>query len=457
MDDSSSSSLLIFLALLVLNSLITLVYAALQNIRQSELEELAASGVRSAKNALALRDSKSQLSVTIALLNSLLNYGGALLIGYALLLPVLTGAENALGLAPAIALTTLAALVIVIFGDVVPESIGSAYAMPVTKMLVGLLRLVVVLFSPLTLTLLWISRLLARIFGSSELVNTVTEEEIMSLVNQGNTGGTIEDEEREMIYSILQLDQTLAREVMVPRIDMVAVDVNTSLSEALDNFLRTGYSRLPAYEENVDNIVGLLYAKDLLNLWTNGGLEGHTVRELVRSAYFVPETRTADDLLRDLQARNVHMAIVVDEYGGTSGLVTIENILEEIVGDIRDEFDQNEEYEYIEHGDDEYTIDAGMDLDDINELLNTTLETEHSDTLGGFIYLSIGRVPIVGETIETDEVIMTVRSLEGRRIRKVFVKRKPEPSEDDEPRMLEQPESGADDSDDTPEELADAS
>ncbi len=453
MDDSSSSSLLIFLALLVLNALITLVYAALQNIRQSELEEMASGGMRSAKTALALREAESRLSMTVTLLNSLLNYGSALLIGYALLVPLLNGSENALGAAPAVALTIGAALLIVIFGNIVPESVGSAYASSTLRLMVGLLRLVMIFFSPLTFALLWISRLLAQLFGSSALVNTVTEEEIMSLVNQGNTGGTIEDNEREMIYSVLQLDQTMAREVMVPRIDMVAVEVNTTLSDALNHFLSTGYSRLPAYEENVDNIVGLLYAKDLLNLWTNGGLEGHTVRELVRSAYFVPETRRADDLLRDLQARNVHMAIVVDEYGGTSGLVTIENILEEIVGDIRDEFDQNEEYEYIEHGSDEYTMDAGMDLDDINEMLNSNLETEHSDTLGGYIYQNIGRVPIVGETLETDEVVMTVRSLEGRRIRKVFVKRKPDDDETEQPNKPIR----EDDDDAAPEELADAS
>jgi CBS domain containing-hemolysin-like protein len=149
----------------------------------------------------------------------------------------------------------------------------------------------------------------------------------------------------------------------------------------------------------------------------------------VRSAYYVPETRPADKLLRDLQSRNVHMAIVVDEYGGTSGLVTIENILEEIVGDIRDEFDINEEYEYIKNSDNEYIIDAGMDIDDINELLGTNLNSEETDTLGGYIYLTIGRVPIVGEVVETDELTMRVRSIDGRRIRKVLVILKPRPQD----------------------------
>jgi CBS domain containing-hemolysin-like protein len=241
---------------------------------------------------------------------------------------------------------------------------------------------------------------------------------------------------------------------MVPRIDVAGVEVGTPISEALDVFIHSGFSRIPVYEDNIDNIVGLLYAKDLLNLWNNGGLEGHSVRELVRSAYFVPETRAADDLLRDLQARNIHMAIVVDEYGGTSGLVTIENIMEEIVGDIRDEYDFNEETEYIQQAEDEFIIDAGMDIDDLNELLGTHISSDDTDTLGGYIFLTIGRVPIVGEAIETDDFNLTVRTIDGRRIRKVHVKLKPKPENEPQP----SPENDDDSFDTDPQTpLADAS
>jgi magnesium and cobalt exporter, CNNM family len=420
LDDSSSALSLISILLLV-EILLTLAFTALQNSRQSELQEQADIGKSYAKSALKLLNSKSQLHLTYNVSMALLTTGITLISTIWLLLPAFND-QGQFGIPLAIFLVFLISLLSLILGNMVSEAIGSGYAMFLTSLLVLPLRIVILLLSPLTIILLTISTLLAKFFGSDKLVNKVTEEEIMSLVNEGHSGGTIEDEEKEMIYSILQLDETFAREIMVPRIDIISAEVKTNLKDAMNVFIESGFSRIPVYEENIDNIVGLLYAKDLLGLLNNGGLSGHSVRELLRSAYFVPETRAADDLLRDLQARNVHMAIVVDEYGGTSGLVTIENIMEEIVGDIRDEYDLNEETEYIQHTDDEYIIDAGMDIDDLNELLGTDISSDETDTLGGYIFFTIGRIPIVGETIDTDELHMTVRSIEGRRIRKVVIK-----------------------------------
>ncbi len=429
--DEGSTYLSVIAILVLLDAIITMAYAALQNSRQSELQEQADAGNSSARTALSMMDAKSSLYITYTLASILIAASIVLLTTLWLVVPAMTG-DAQISIVLAIGIVFLVSLLALIVGTVVPEAIGSAYATTLISMLATPLRIINLLLSPLSGLLLGISTLLARIFGSDKLINTVTEEEIMTLVNQGNTGGTIEDEEREMIFSILQLDETYAREIMVPRIDIQAIDINTGLKEALDIFLGTGFSRIPIYEENVDNIIGLLYAKDLLNMWHNGGLEGHSARELVRSAYYVPETRAADALLRDLQARNIHMAIVVDEYGGTSGLVTIENIMEEIVGDIRDEYDLNEENEYIQHNEDEFVIDGGMDVDDVNELLGTNISSDDSDTLGGYIFLQIGRVPIVGEEIDTDELHMTIRSIEGRRIRKVLVKVKPELEEETE-------------------------
>ncbi|GAB5491765.1 MAG: hemolysin family protein [Phototrophicaceae bacterium] len=428
--DEGSTYLSIIVSLLVLDALMTLGYSALQNSRQSELQEQADAGRGVAKTALQLLESKSQLYITYTLISALVIAGIVLSATMWLVVPSISG-DIEMNTPLAVGAVLLISLLALIIGTVVPEAVGSAYSAPFISLLATPLRFLTLLFSPLSSLLIGISTLLARLFGSDSLVNTVTEEEIMTLVNAGNTGGTIEDEEREMIFSVMQLDETLAREIMVPRIDVESIDVTTNLDDALDTFMRTGYSRIPVYEDNIDNIVGVLYAKDLLNLSYNTGLEGHSARELVRSAYFIPEARPADDLLRDMQTRNVHMAIVVDEYGGTSGLVTIENIMEEIVGDIRDEYDLNEETEYIQHNEDEYLIDAGMDVDDVNELLGTSINSEDNDTLGGYIFLQIGRVPIVGEEIDTDEVYMTIRSIEGRRIRKVLVKVKPKPTDED--------------------------
>jgi CBS domain containing-hemolysin-like protein len=432
------------------------------------LQEQDEEGSTRAEKTLALLKKSSQVGATYVLLTVALTFIIALLASNAFLQPLLVAPEleNSdviLGILGVVAV----AAVTMILGRSVPEGVGSAYAESIAMMLTPMISLSITLLAPITALLIFISRAVAGVFGGSQLVNTVTEEEILSLVSEGNTEGTIEDNEKDMIFSVLQLDQTNVREVMTPRIDIIAVDVETPLTEALDNFIDSGFSRLPVFEENIDNIVGLLYAKDLLNQWRRDGLEGDkSVRELTRPAYFVPETKQADELLRELQSRKVHMAIVVDEYGGTSGLVTIENLIEEIVGDIQDEYDYNEEAEYTRNGNGEYLIDASMDLDDFNELLDVHLQAPETDTLGGYIYMRLGHVPDEGEVIETDELTMTVLSIDGRRIRKVEVMRKfpadNEP-EDEEADIEEAPQATSETEDDTPNDddssqpLADAS
>jgi putative hemolysin len=453
LDDSSSGNIFLMVILLLVELFITVVYAALQNARQSELQEQAESGAGWAKTALNLLDAKSKLYLTYNVSTTLLNFAIALLATITFVLPALAGTIN-MSVLVAVLLVMLIGAVVMILGNIVPEAIGSAYAMSLMRLFVFPLQWIVLLMTPLTLVMLAVSSVLARLFGSDTLVNTVTEEEIMTLVNAGHSGGTIEVEEKDMIYSILQLDETYAREMMIPRIDMVALEVDTPIREAVRVFMDSGYSRVPVYHDNVDNIVGLVYAKDILNLLQNGkDLDQHYIRDLLRSAHFVPETLSAHKLLRDLQSRNVHMAIVVDEYGGTAGLVTIENIIEEIVGDIRDEYDINEEYEYIKHSETEYLMDAGMDIDDINMLLSTNIDSDDTDTLGGYIYLTIGRVPIVGEVIDTDALTMRVRSIEGRRIGKVLVTLKPRP--DNTAESKDKPEKAAD-ANETQQQLADA-
>jgi putative hemolysin len=356
----------------------------------------------------------------------LISFAIAIVLALSLITPSNTlNTENALSIIVAVILGSALTMVL---GDIVPEAIGSVYAWSIARVALSPIRVLLLVMSPFTALLLVISRAISSMFGSSQLINTVTEEEIMTLVNAGHSGGTIDEEEKDMIYSVLQLHETTAREVMIPRMDVIALDVETPVKEALNTFVETGFSRVPIYEDNIDNVVGLLYAKDILSLLNNGGFQNKSIRDLIRPSYFVPETKRADALLKELQNRNVHLAIVVDEYGGTSGLVTIENLIEEIVGDIRDEYDVNEEEEYEEAGEGEYVIDASMDLDDLNDLMDCDIETEDADTLGGYIFLMLGRVPELNEVIETDKLSMIVLSIDGRRIRKVKVVKKQEDS-----------------------------
>jgi len=252
-----------------------------------------------------------------------------------------------------------------------------------------------------------------------QVVAQVTEDELKTWVESEEEAGNLELEERRMIYSIFQFGDTFAREIMVPRVDILALEADSSLQEAVHAFINSGHSRVPVYDRDVDNIQGLLYAKDLLQTMNGGADKKSSLRELLRPAYFVPETKKADDLLAEMQSQRIHMAIVVDEYGGVTGLVTLEDIIEEIIGEIRDEFDQKEEmlYQSVKPG--EYLFLGRIDLDDFNQIMDSHLPKVEADTLAGFIYDQMGRIPEEGETISVDGLLLTVDLVSGRRIRRV--------------------------------------
>lgn len=248
--------------------------------------------------------------------------------------------------------------------------------------------------------------------------NTVTETELISLVEAGQEEGFLEQEEQKMIVSIFRLGDTLVREIMVPRIDVLALEVNTPIDEAMEALKRSGHSRVPVFKDSIDNILGLLYAKDLLGIWREGKRE-FFLSDHLRQAYFVPEAKKVDELLAELQAKRIHMAIVVDEYGGVAGLVTLEDIVEEIVGEIRDEYDQAEELLFQSINDDEYIFQGRIDLDDFNDIMGTELPNSEADTLSGLIYSRIGRVPTAGDNVKIMDLQLTVEQVSGQRIRKV--------------------------------------
>lgn len=266
------------------------------------------------------------------------------------------------------------------------------------------------------------SALFIALLGSSATLDrralAVTEDELKNWVEVGQEEGSLEKDERQMIYSIFHFGDTLVREIMIPRIDILALEVNTSLEEAIQALTLSGHSRVPVYEETIDNIIGMLYAKDLLRVHIENGIED-PIRQFLRPAFFVPEAKKVDELLREMQKNSYHIAVVVDEYGGMAGLVTMEDIVEEIVGEIRDEYDQGEEqlYQRLENG--SYLLSGRLDLDDVNDMLGTHLTKDMADTLGGFLYGTIGRVPIGGEQVHVEDWTLTIELVTGRRIRKV--------------------------------------
>jgi CBS domain containing-hemolysin-like protein len=249
----------------------------------------------------------------------------------------------------------------------------------------------------------------------------ITEDEIRHLVDVAEEEAEIAEDERELIHSVFEFGDSIVREVMVPRPDMVTARADASLGEVLETIIEAGYSRIPIYEGDIDNIVGVLYAKDVLKrVHESESNEEMKVSALARAPLFVPELKKLAELLKEMQTQRVHMAIVIDEYGGTAGLVTIEDLIEEIVGEIVDEYDQEEPL--VEPIDDStIRVDAKMSIDEVNELLGVNLPDEEWDTVGGLLYGLMGRVPLQGETVTFDSLEFRTERVVGRRIQKVVI------------------------------------
>jgi len=416
---------LALVALFGLDGLLAMARAALVNSRESRLQELVEQQVPGAALAqrLASEATRLLLSVRIGLGSiRLLSVG----LGLALYIGI-GAARGREGSLPGLALAVVGVGVLIGLAEFVAENLAMRDPERWARRLGVLVAVVVSLLSPFGRLLVWLS---GAISGGRDGRRhpLVTEEEIMTLVDAGEEGGAIEQEAKEMIYSIFQLDDTLAREVMIPRIDVLAFEESASVAEATEGLLASGYSRAPVYRQTIDNVVGLVYVKDLLGAWRDRA-ESRTVGQLMREAYFVPEAKLVDDLLEDMQDRRVHMAIVVDEYGGTAGVVTIEDIVEEIVGEIRDEYDKAEQarFEQVRQG--EFIFSGGTDLDDVNDITGAQLPKQTSDTLAGYIYSRLGRVPSSGDRLEAGGLELIVDQVARRRIRTVRARKLAEEGE----------------------------
>jgi len=239
--------------------------------------------------------------------------------------------------------------------------------------------------------------------------NTTRNDEVETQIVQ---------EKRSMIEGIDELEETMVKEVMVPRIDVVFVNDKTSKEELLENLHEEGFSRYPVFFETIDNVVGILYVKDIVPMIATGTLD---IRKIMRKPYFVPDTKRLDELLREFKKRKVHIAVAIDEYGGVSGIVTMEDILEVIVGEIQDEFDDDEDDEIVEMGEGIYLCDARADIDDVNERLSLHLPEEDAETIGGFVFEQFGRIPANQEKITYDSVDFIVQDIEGHKINSVKI------------------------------------
>jgi len=435
-DATLAELLLIELLLVAILGVLSASEAALHTIRRPQLiEELASRGRRGRRAGTMGRKAVEYLAaIQVAEFLIVFTFSGisAAYIAPRLsdLLRFLFGKDAPVVRDVAAVAVTVAilSLIAVLFGIFVPRSIGARRPQGVLLILVWPLELVTWITRPLVGILFNLTRLITRPFGGNPQLGAalVTEDEIKSLVETGQAQGVLQEREQRMITSIFAISEKPVHEVMVPRTDIVAIDVDTPPDEILKIITNIGHSRIPLYEGSPDNIIGILYVKDLFRRLARGEKDVQ-IRPYMRPAQFVPESKKIDQLLRDMQKDKIHIAIVVDEYGGTSGLVTIEDLVEEIVGEIRDEYDVEQEM-VLPVSESEALMDARVPFEDVRETFDLDLPPAEAapnyDTLGGFVVAQLGRFPKAGEAVEAGGARFVVESVEGRRIRRVRVVKK---------------------------------
>lgn len=309
--------------------------------------------------------------------------------------------------------------------QIIPKLIAVSQPSIISIRLVRVLYYISYIFIIPNKLFIFIADKFGLIFGFSKpsVEPPITEEEIKNIIEIGEEGGMVEENERKMIHSIFDLGNTMVREIMSPRVDMVCLNQKSSMADAIELIRANHHSRIPVYKDNIDNIVGILYAKDILEYVNNDQLSKLTLKEICRAPMFVPETKLITELLHEFRKSKMHIAIAVDEYGGTSGVVTIEDILEEIIGEIQDEYDTDEQDLYKE-ADNGYIIDAKMPITEFKELLHIKgdLEGEEDfDTLGGFAFAQFGYIPAIGETFESHNVLFEVIDADEKRVKTLRV------------------------------------
>ena len=330
--------------------------------------------------------------------------------------------SNNLQRIPQAVATIVLSVVVLIFCEIAPKSLALRFNERFALVLAGPVQMLTRVLRPLVGGLSLMSRLIVRAATRGHTVRGpfVTEEELKLLLYVGEQEGIVEQEEREMIHGILEMTDKTVREVMVPRVDVVAVEATDSIADVIKVIIEYGFSRIPIYEDNVDNIVGIVYAKDLLRHGVIGD-DQRPLKAIAREPYYTPEAKHVGELLREMKVRKVHIAVVVDEHGGTAGIVTFEDLIEEIVGPIRDEYDMREVEELQIVSDHEVVVSARFPVDDLKEALDLEVPDVEADTVGGLVYEQLGEIPKVGATIQMGNATLTVESIRRQGIQTVRI------------------------------------
>jgi len=435
--DSIVTQIVLILVLIFLNAFFAAAEIAIVSVRRTRIKQLVEEGNRAAKTVQTLIENPTRFMATVQIGVTLVGFLASAIGAVTLstrLAAVLRNIDidiitnNALGIAVFV-VTLGIGYITLVAGEIAPKSLALQHAEKLALLFGRIINFISIITMPAVKAVSFSSDLLVRPFGGQVRFSTpiVTEEELKMLVEAGEEEGVLEEEEKEMIHSIFEFTDTVVRQVMVPRIDIKSVEVSAGLNELLEVIMRYGHSRIPVYEDNIDNIVGVVHAKDLLPVLAQD-LKDADIRSVMRSAYFIPESKKIDELMAEFKLSKIQMPIVRDEYGGTAGLVTLEDLLEEIVGDIMDEYDVEERM--IEMIDENHAIgSARMDVGDLNDQMHLDIpDTEDYETIGGFVFGLFGRQPVEGESVDYDGVKFTVKSIEGGRLHMIAIDREPKPA-----------------------------
>lgn len=440
MDTDSIVLLVVLAVLVVFSALFSSAETAFLSSNRIRLMNMKDDGNKKAAIVLEMLDNQSKLLSGLLVGNNIVNIGASSL---ATKLAMDLYGDAGVGIA-----TGLMTLLILVFGEVAPKNLAAAHSVNWAMTIAPLIRFVSFVLTPIVFLMTKLSDFVIRLSKGNRDDLTITEDELKILVNVGQEEGVLDESESDMINSIFDFDDTVVKEIMVPRIDLVALNGEENINAALELIIDAGHSRIPVYEESIDNIVGILYAKDIFEKMGQD-FNVLQVKELIRPAYYIPETKKVNDLLSELRSKKVHMAIILDEYGGTSGLVTIEDLIEQIIGDIQDEFDTEEDL-IVMHSGTHLVADARTPIDDVAEAFDIEIpegDTSEADTIGGLVFENLGGIPVKGDEVIVNRLNIKVAEVSGRRVAKVEVfLLEPAESSEEENNEAEREESGKENS-----------
>jgi len=411
-DSSVATQIIILIILLLFSGLFSSAETSLTTVNKIRMRSLAEDGNKRAKKVIAITEDSGKMLSAILIGNNIVNLSAS---------SITTSIAYMFGGSAVAIATGIITLLILIFGEISPKTLATIHSEKLALFYAYPIDFVMKIMTPFIIIINSLSRVVLFILrvNPNAKPDTMTESELRTIVDVSHEDGVIESEEKEMIYNVFDMGDAKAKDVMVPRVHMTFADVNSTYEELIDIFREDKFTRLPVYEETTDNVIGTINMKDLL-LFDNKK-EFH-IRDILREAYFTYEYKSISELLVEMREASFNIAIVLDEYGETAGLITLEDLLEEIVGEIRDEYDENEEEDFKEINKFEYIVEGSINLDDLNDELNTELESEDYDSLGGFIIERLDRLPELHDEVTTvDGIRLVVESLDKNRVEKVHI------------------------------------